>query len=138
MTKVAFFGDPHGDFKPVRNLVKRGGAGYAFLVGDFDLARPLDQELADLVALDCDINFVHGNHDANRESWHDFVFGSQLASRNLSGTSRTVGNLRIAGLGGVFHEEVWHPRAGLGQPVFYSRTDFLAANFRKLGEVGCH
>ena len=103
---VAFFGDPHGNFRPVRELIRKDHPAYSIFLGDFDLDRPLDIELADLTSVGSSIFFIHGNHDADRESWHDFVFESGLANSNLAGPVVELDGVRVAGLGGVFHADV--------------------------------
>jgi predicted phosphodiesterase len=136
MSTFGIFGDPHGNFLPVRNAAKRGGVDHALFLGDFDLERPLEKELADLVASGCDVHFIHGNHDADQEHWHDFVFLSDMADRNISAKVVETGGLKIAGLGGVFHADVWHPLDGEGAPKFRSRLDYLAANARRTWREG--
>lgn len=125
MKKIAIFGDPHGDFSPVRRLVKSAPPRHAFFLGDFDLERPLDQELQDLTQSGADVHFIHGNHDADREAWHDYVFQSSISSQNIAARVVSVDDVKVAGLGGVFHADVWHPRDGSGDPKFISRTDYL-------------
>lgn len=75
---VAFFGDPHGNFRPVRKMLRNHHPAHSIFLGGFDLDRPLDIELADLMSVGSSVSFIHGNHDADRESWHDFVFESGL------------------------------------------------------------
>ncbi|WFU11548.1 metallophosphoesterase (plasmid) [Rhizobium sp. CB3090] len=94
---------------------------------DFDLDRPLDEELDGLIRGSSSVHFIHGNHDADREEWHDFVFESAIANRNLNARVVSAGGVRIAGVGGVFHEAVWHPHTGDGLPKFFSRDEFLAS-----------
>jgi len=133
---VAFFGDPHGNFGPVRNALRARPPKWSFFLGDFDLDRPMDVELAGLTEGGSDVHFIHGNHDADRESWHDFVFESSLAGRNISGRVVEIDGVKIAGLGGVFHADVWHPQDGNGVAKFARRDDFIAANTRKIWRGG--
>lgn len=126
--QVGFFSDPHGNYGPLKHALRDGAPEWSFFLGDFDLDRPLEVELADLIAAGSDVHYVHGNHDADRETWHDFVFESKLATRNLTGRVVNVGGVKVAGLGGVFHADVWHPKDGNGAPKFATRDDFLAAN----------
>jgi Icc-related predicted phosphoesterase len=107
----AFFGDPHGDFTSVGEAVSSGVAPVSIFLGDFDLTRPLDEELSTLVEAGSDVWYVHGNHDADTPEWYDFVFSSALADRNLSGRVVDIGGYRVAGLGGVFRSKVWNPRS---------------------------
>ncbi|HZG29207.1 MAG TPA: metallophosphoesterase [Ensifer sp.] len=125
---VAFFGDPHGNFRPVRKILRSHHPAHSIFLGDFDLERPLDIELADLTSVGSSVYFIHGNHDADRETWHDFVFQSGLASNNLNGRVIEVDGIRVAGLGGVFHADVWHPQDADGTPKFTTRGEYLGAN----------
>jgi len=133
---VVFFGDPHGNFSPVREILRRQRPAHSIFLGDFDLERPLDIELADLTSAGSSVNFIHGNHDADRETWHDFVFESKLASRNLSGRVVELDGIRVAGLGGVFHADVWHPQNAGGIPKFNTRGEYLSAHPRFLWRGG--
>lgn len=118
---VAFFGDPHEDFKPVRDMLRSHRLAHSIFLGDFDLDRPLDAELFDLASGGSTIFFIHGNHDADRESWNDFVFESSLASSNLTARVTAIDGVKVTGLGGVFHADISHPRNAGGEPKFLTR-----------------
>lgn len=133
---VAFFGDPHGNFRPVRDTIRHHSPANAIFLGDFDLEQPLDIELADLMSVGSNVTFIHGNHDADRESWHDFVFESGLASNNLTGRVVELGGVRVAGLGGVFHADVWHPQNAGGIPKFNTRSEYLSVHSRSTWRGG--
>ncbi|MCQ1854713.1 metallophosphoesterase family protein [Neorhizobium galegae] len=133
---VAFFGDPHGNFRPVREMIRMDHPAYSIFLGDFDLDRPLDIELADLTSVGSSIFFIHGNHDADRECWHDFVFESGLASSNLTGRVIELDGVRLAGLGGVFHADVWHPQNAGGLPKFSTRSEYISAHSRSTWRDG--
>ncbi|OLP52406.1 hypothetical protein BJF91_02360 [Allorhizobium taibaishanense] len=109
---------------------------HSIFLGDFDLDRPLDLELADLTSVGSSIFFIHGNHDADRERWHDFVFASGLASSNLTGRVVALDGVRVAGLGGVFHPDVWHPQNAGGIPKFSTRSEYLSAHSRSTWRDG--
>jgi predicted phosphodiesterase len=121
---LGFFGDPHGNFRPVKTALEKAPK-FSFFLGDFDLDQPRDLELANLSGAGSAIHFIHGNHDADRESWHDFVFEGPMADRNISGRVIDAGEVRIAGLGGVFHEAVWHPNNKNGEQIFTSRAEYM-------------
>ncbi|NGO62483.1 metallophosphoesterase [Rhizobium daejeonense] len=133
---VAFFGDPHGNFRPVREMLRKHQPAYSIFLGDFDLDRPLDIELSDLTSVGSSVYFIHGNHDADQETWHDFVFDSGLANRNLAGRVVELDGVRVAGLGGVFHSDVWHPQNAGGIPKFSTRNEYLSANSRSTWRDG--
>lgn len=93
-------------------------------------------ELADLTSVGSSIFFIHGNHDADRETWHDFVFESVLASSNLTGRVVELNGVRIAGLGGVFHADVWHPQNAGGLLRFSTRSEYISAHSRSTWRDG--
>lgn len=125
--EMTFFGDPHGDFSAIGASLADGVRPFSVFLGDFDLDRPLDLEVAALEDAGSEVWFVHGNHDADTPEWHDFVFSSALAERNLSGRIVDLGGYRVAGLGGVFRTRVWNPRSDAA-PGFPTRRDFLRAS----------
>lgn len=119
---IYFAGDPHGDFKPINRAVEAERPEGVVLVGDFDLETPLEQALgswANELAW-----WIHGNHDADQEHWYDNLFDSNLADRSLHGRVVEIGGLRVAGLGGVFREKIWHPDVGV---QFRTRREFMYA-----------
>lgn len=134
--KIGFFSDPHGDFSAVKRVLSEEVPAYSIFLGDFDLARPLDEELKPLIEAGSQIFWIHGNHDADRVQWHDYVFESKLADNSISCRVANIGGLKIAGLGGVFHEEIWHPKDGSGEPKFVTREDYLLANPSKTWRGG--
>jgi len=77
-------------------------------LGDLQAQRPLEQELDAILYL-TEIWFIHGNHDTDSQADYDNLFRSALADRNLHGRVAEIAGTRIAGLGGVFRGEVWHP-----------------------------
>lgn len=101
-----------------------------FFLGDVDLDQPLDFELTDLASSGSSIFFIHGSHDADRDARYDYLFGSTLASNNLTARVVNLDGVKVAGLGGVFHADVWHPQNAGGQQKFTTRQDYLAAHSR--------
>lgn len=79
------------------------------LLGDMDLERPLADELKQVVDAGVRLLWIPGNHDGDRETWLSNLFGGASAAWSIHGRVETIGQLRIAGLGGVFREQVWHP-----------------------------
>lgn len=69
--------------------------------------RPLAQELSEIADR---VWFIHGNHDTDSERDFAHVFEGGLEHRNLHGRVMVLPDgTRVAGLGGVFRETVWHP-----------------------------
>lgn len=71
--------------------------------------------------------WIPGNHDADSDDLWIRVWGSGLADRNVHGRIATLRDgTRLAGLGGIFREAVWHPSPGADrswQPAFRSRGE---------------
>ncbi len=107
MGKVLFHGDPHGNFELLRADIDKYQPDAVVLVGDQQLERPLDAELPDTHP---PIYWIHGNHDMKKEDQYDYLFGSRHPS--LHGVVREVAGIRMAGLGGVFRDDVWYPKDG--------------------------
>jgi predicted phosphodiesterase len=108
MSTIFFCGDVHGDFQHVIEAFQAHRPDAIVLLGDLQASRPLEAELLAILA-QTEVWFIHGNHDTDSESDHDHLFGSALADRNLHGRVASVAGVRIAGLGGIFREQVWRP-----------------------------
>lgn len=121
--KILFAGDPHGDFKSIISAVHNQKPAAVVLLGDCDLACPLEQCLRDIVDL-TEIYWIAGNHDFESPEKYRYLFQSGLARNNLHLTVKTVGGLRIAGLGGIFLGRVWYPPQA---PKWPSKQAFLAS-----------
>lgn len=118
---ILFCGDCHGQFDHVIEAARAFLPAAIIFLGDMESPAPLDQVLAPILDAS-EVWWIHGNHDTDRESSYDNLFGSALAERNLHGRVVEVAGMRIAGLGGVFREKVWGPPAA---PLFESAEDFL-------------
>jgi predicted phosphodiesterase len=122
MSTIFFCGDVHGQFGHVIKAVQAHRPDAVVLLGDLQAKAPLEVELAAILT-QTEVWFIHGNHDTDSEADHDHLFGSALADRNLHGRVVSVAGVRIAGLGGIFREQVWHPP----EPGHYaSPQDFVA------------
>jgi predicted phosphodiesterase len=106
--RIFFCGDVHGNFPSVIQSVCVHRPAAVIFLGDLQAQRPLEQELKSILGL-TEIWFIHGNHDTDSQADHDNLFLSALADRNLHGRVVEIAGTRIAGLGGVFRGEVWHP-----------------------------
>lgn len=122
MTCLLICGDPHGQFQHILHQLEVQTVDGVILLGDLDLAAPLDQVFARVVPT-VPIHWIPGNHDTDSEPAYDHLFGSAWARGNLHGTIMTIGGARVAGLGGVFRGKVWD---GTSAPRFDSPADFLA------------
>lgn len=119
---IYFFGDTHGHFDHVLEIVSRDRPAAIVLLGDLQAQRPLDVELESILGM-TEVWFIHGNHDTDSDADYDNLFGSALADRNLHGRVVVVGGVRIAGLGGVFRGQVWTPPVDW---LFESSKEFTA------------
>lgn len=127
---IAFYGDPHGEYRPLKAIAAARPNAVVFL-GDMDLSRSFDEEVKPLTNAGVESWYIHGNHDTDREEWHDHLFESELGKqRNLNVRVENIHGVRVAGLAGVFRSKVWHPRDGKGEQKFTSREEFLRIHHR--------
>ncbi|MDO9519349.1 MAG: metallophosphoesterase [Pseudohongiella sp.] len=106
---IYFLGDVHGQIDHVLPAlrVRQDTAAHVVFLGDIDSNRPFEEEIRPLIDAGISVWFIHGNHDTDsRENWENLQ-GS--AHRNLSGRVVEIEGVRVAGLGGIFRGEVWHP-----------------------------
>ena len=115
-------GDPHGDFKPVIKAAQELHPEAVILVGDQQPETPLDRIVLDIP---CPVWWILGNHDSdqtvflkNHFSHWDFNLGNRVVE---------IAGVRIAGLGGEFRQEIWHPQDGEGKPKWNRRQDYLTS-----------
>ena len=119
--RILIAGDSHGDFRTLIRAVHEHRPAAVISVGDLQLQRPLQEELAPILEL-TEFWYVHGNHDTDSEADFSNLWGSTLAERNLHGRVVEIAGVRVAGLGGVFRERAWMPPA---EPAFESLEAFL-------------
>lgn len=106
---ILMFGDPHGDFKHVLPVVEKEKPIAILFLGDLDLERSLELEMAQIMKL-TEVYFIHGNHDTDSHQKHDYLFNSKLADHNLHGRVVEIAGIKVAGLGGVFRQAIWWPK----------------------------
>jgi hypothetical protein len=119
---ILFAGDPHRNFAPILRACEALPPGTLILLGDCDCPSPLDRIFAPAIRRGWDLHWILGNHDTETAAAFDNLTG---CSGNLGLSSIVRGNVRIAGLPGVFKPRVWHP--GEGPPSFTTRAAFHAA-----------
>ena len=117
-------GDPHGEFAHILQAAKQFPDCPVVILGDLELKRPLDVELAKISDR---VWFIHGNHDADSSDLWERIADSKLATRNLHGRVVRLSNgIKVAGLGGIFRSSVWYPNPKQGvnvSPVYRDRKD---------------
>jgi hypothetical protein len=118
---IFFCGDTHGQLDHVIRAVQAHRPNAIVLLGDIQAPKPLDQVLEPILDL-TEVWFIHGNHDTDSAADHDHLFTSGLAERNLHGRVVTIDGMRVAGLGGVFRQQVWMPPQ---EPIHKTPQAFL-------------
>ena len=132
---VLYCGDPHGRFRHIFDAVARTQASAVVLLGDLEPKGPLQEELTPLIERELPVYFVHGNHDSDSDVLAERVWDGPFASQNIHCRVVTLPDgTRLAGLGGIFRESVWHPlsdAAGRGAAGFVCREDHARATPRQ-------
>jgi len=105
---ILMFGDIHDDFRHVLPAVKEHRPAAIILLGDMEASKPLEQELESVLSK-TEVYWIPGNHDTDTFENYRNLFESELADRNLHGRIVEIDGLKVAGLGGVFREEIWNP-----------------------------
>lgn len=129
-------GDNHGHFDHIIEACKKHRPSAIVSVGD--ITETTDDgnntlvyiELAPVLDLGIQFYWIPGNHDTDSEEQHDSLFPA-CPNTNLDGKVMTLsdpdlGEVRVAGLGGVFRGRIWTPPA---DPVYASAAEYL----RKMG-----
>ena len=118
---ILFYADIHGyfhDFIKVYNEYK-DLVDTVILLGDQCPDEPLDNIFS---RIDCSVFFVLGNHDSDRQRWltnHFPVWNNHIHCRIVE----SAGHIKIAGLSGVFREDIWIPTQQY-PPYFPTREQY--------------
>lgn len=115
--RIYFFGDVHGQFQHVMNIVLRDPPDAIIFLGDLEPTKALDVVLRPILGKTV-IRFIHGNHDTDSWSSYQNVFQSPISHWNLHGKVENICGVRIAGLGGVFRRRIWLPPASSFYPSY--------------------
>ena len=105
---ILFFGDTHGKFNHLIQTVIAHQPAAIIIVGDIQAEKPLHEVLESILDK-TDIWWIPGDHDSDNQKYYDNVYGSELADKNLHGRIVNIDGQRVAGLGGIFRESIWHP-----------------------------
>lgn len=119
---ILFAGDPHRNFAPILRACHALPPGTLILVGDCDCPAPLAHILAPAIDRGWGVRWILGNHDTETEAAYDNLTGHP---GDLGLRVTPIGDLRVAGLPGVFKPRVWHPLDG--PPSYQTRAAFQAA-----------
>ena len=118
-TDLVFIGDPHGRYDDILAVLYKHKPEHVILLGDMTFNEPADSVLFSVTA---DIWWIHGNHDCDREHWHDNLFASTLNQNNLHGKTKNIAGYNLAGLAGVFRGKIWQPP---NSPRYLAREDYI-------------
>jgi len=130
---ILFCGDPHGRFDHILEAADKHQVSAVVLLGDLEAPAPLSQVLAPIKEITW---LIHGNHDTDSDLSFAHLWDDELGQRrSLHGqVVELPGGVRVAGVGGVFRESVWHPDPGSknrGQPFFHSPQEHAARTPRQ-------
>src|SRR5699024_10924645 len=106
---IYFLGDVHGCTRHVLPVIlsQNDNSAAVVFLGDIEAQQPFENEIRPLTSAGIDVWFIHGNHDTDyHASWNHL---QASAHRNLDGRIVEIQGVRVAGLGGVFRQEVWYP-----------------------------
>jgi predicted phosphodiesterase len=121
---ILFLGDVHSHFDHVEKAIdtaKIKPKAVVFL-GDVEAPIPFEDCIEGILKRDVEVYWIRGNHDTDTdENWSN-LHGSM--DRNIDGRIVAVDGLRIAGLGGVFRGEVWHPEVDSGKPTHRNYAEY--------------
>lgn len=121
---VLFYGDPHGEWRPLLRACQEDPPDAVVILGDCDLQYPLRMQILPVFAAGIRVRWIPGNHDVDNEAWHDRLWGD-FPQGNLHAKLEQLSGLIVAGLGGVFKGRIWYPRVEQADPVVATRLDYL-------------
>jgi hypothetical protein len=120
---VIFYGDPHGEWRPLFRACAEDRPDGVVILGDCDLVVPLRQQIKPIFDAMVRVHWIPGNHDVDTPEFFDHLWGDYPAG-NLHAQWRQVGGLIVVGLGGVYKGRIWYPRFEDSQPAYASRRDY--------------
>lgn len=129
--RILFAGDPHGNFKPLIAAVHKYRPVAVILLGDYDLAMPLESCLQEIVGL-TEIWWIAGNHDFESPDKYNNLFSSALSDKDLHLKVTEIAGLRVVGLGGIFLGRVWYPPQ---QPKWLSKQHYQSNQSAKIKHI---
>jgi predicted phosphodiesterase len=121
---VIIYGDPHGEWRPLLQACQNDKPDGVVILGDSDLAAPFREQLKLLFDAGIRVRWIPGNHDCDNEVWHDRLWGD-YPEGNLHGRWAQLGDLIVAGLGGIFKERIWYPRYEVADPAYPDCRSYL-------------
>ena len=131
-TGILFYGDPHGVWTPLIEAVRDYRPLAVVILGDCELAQPLPTELAAVWDMVPCWKWIIGNHDVQTVAEYEFLVDGH-PDGDLGSKIVMLGDLRVAGLGGVYRSQVWYPKSGCDlepAPAFRRREDMVRQTAR--------
>ena len=129
---ILMFGDIHGSFKHVNQLVKTHKPAAIILLGDIEADQSLEKKLDQVMSL-TEVYWIYGNHDVDESRFYDNLFSSKLDDRNLHGRVVEIDGHKVAGLGGVFDQLSWYPKHDVdAEPLHDNYEGLMSALHEKL------
>lgn len=110
-TDILFYGDPHGVWTPLIEAVRDYRPLAVVILGDCELAQPLRAQLATVWDMVPCWKWIIGNHDVQTVAEYEFLVDGH-PDGDLGSKIDMLGDLRVAGLGGVYRSQVWYPKSG--------------------------
>ena len=132
LSGILFYGDPHGNWRPLIDAVLRDRPACVVILGDCGLDQPLRQKLAPIWDLVPVWKWIIGNHDIDSLGEYEFLVESHPAG-NLNGTWTSLDGHIVTGLGGIYRAQVWYPKFGGADddpPKFRTRRDMIKVTAR--------
>lgn len=129
---VLFYGDPHGEWRPLVTAVLAHRPAAVVILGDCGLDEPLRRKLAAIWELVPEWKWIIGNHDVDSLAEYEFLVDGHPEG-DLGSRRTLLGGQIVAGLGGIYRASVWYPKfgAGDGEPaVFDTRRDMTRTTAR--------
>ncbi len=105
---LLFVGDPHGNLVTVKETVFFLKSEVIFFLGDQCLENPIDLILSNISSL---VYFILNNHNSDHPHWPENHLSAWEQCLNCKTVE--VGGQKIAELGGVFIEGIWHLHTGV-------------------------
>jgi predicted phosphodiesterase len=121
---IWLLGDVHSHFDHIEQAIDAAKVKPAALVflGDIEAPIPFEDCIEGILKRGVEVYWIRGNHDTDKsESWNNLQ-GSM--HRNIDGKVVTVDGLRVAGLGGIFRGEIWHPELHGGLPTHATYAEY--------------
>ncbi len=125
---IYFLGDNHGCFDHILSMVPEhfGEGDNLIFLGDIETPCPFEEAIYPLTKAGIGVWFIPGNHDTDKlKNWENLEASQH---RNLSGKVVEIEGLQVAGLGGIFRSEIWHPNSSTKEKVY---SHFSYAEYAK-------